>query len=243
VDKKPFVKVKIEKIYVQIVRQIENSIERGVLKPGDKLPSEPVLAEQLGTSRPPLREALSALEIMGIIERRGRTGSFVKANIDTVRYKRQIRELERNVSPYETLQARKIVETEIVGTAAETATKKDIEAVQKAFQEMKEKIEKLGSSLTLEDIISSDIKFHLCIAEATHNSVLIETVRYMVAGLREKLWTEMKMHATDFRKRSQKLLLEHREILDALVKKDGPMARKKMYEHLDIAEQEMFGSL
>ena len=239
-NKKPFIKVKIEKIYVQIIRQIEDLIERGVLKPGDKLPTEPVLAEQLGTSRPPLREALSALEIMGIIERRGRTGNFVKANIDAVRYKRQLRELERNVSPYETLQARKIVETEIVRTAAETATKKDIGAVKKAFQEMKEKIEKLGSSLTLEDIISSDIKFHLCIAEATHNSVLIETIRYMVAGLREKLWTEMKMHATDFRKRSQKLLLEHKEILDALVKKDGPMARKKMYQHLDIAEREMF---
>jgi GntR family transcriptional repressor for pyruvate dehydrogenase complex len=243
VDKKPFIKVKIEKIYVQIVRQIENLIEQGVLKPGDKLPTEPLLAEQLGTSRPPLREALSALEIMGIIERRGRTGNFVKANVDAVRYKRQLRELERNVSPYETLQARKIVETEIVRTAAETATKKDIKAVEKAFQEMKEKIEKLGSSLTLEDIISSDIKFHLCIAEATHNSVLIGTIRYMVAGLREKLWTEMKIHSTDFRKRSQKLLLEHKEILDALVKKDGPKARKKMYEHLDIAEQEMFGSL
>lgn len=241
-DKKPFMKVKIEKIYVQIVRQIEDLIERGVLKPGDKLPSEPVLAEQLGTSRPPLREALSALEMFGIIERRGRTGSFVKANIDTVRYKRQFRELERNVSPYETLQARKIVETEIVRTVAETATKKDIEAVQKAFQEMKEKIEKLGSSLTLEDIISSDIKFHLCIAEATHNSVLIETVRYMVAGLREKLWTEMKLHSTDFRKRSQKLLLEHKEILDALIKKEGATIRKKMYEHLDIAEREMFGT-
>ncbi len=242
-NKKPFIKVKIEKIYVQIIRQIEDLIERGVLKPGDKLPTEPVLAEQLGTSRPPLREALSALEIMGIIERRGRTGNFVKANIDAVRYKRQLRELERNVSPHETLQARKIVETEIVRTAAETATKKDIGAVQKAFQEMKEKIEKLGSSLTLEDIISSDIKFHLCIAEATHNSVLIETVRYMVAGLREKLWTEMKLHTTDFRKRSQKLLLEHKEILDALVKKDGPMARQKMYQHLDIAEQEMFKAL
>jgi len=242
VDKKPFIKVKIEKIYVQIVRQIEDLIEQGVLKPGDKLPTEPVLAEQLGTSRPPLREALSALEIMGIIERRGRTGNFVKANIDTVRYKRQLRELERNVSPYETLQARKIVETEIVRTAAQTATKKDIKAIQKAFQEMKEKIEKLGSSLTLEDIISSDIKFHLSIAEATHNSVLIETISYMVAGLREKLWTEIKIRSTDFRKRSQGLLLEHKEILDALVKKDGPMARKKMYEHLDIAEQEMFGS-
>jgi len=241
-DNKPFIKVKIEKIYVQIVRQIEDLIERGVLKPGDKLPSEPHLAEQLGTSRPPLREALSALEMLGIIERRGRTGSFVKANIDNVRYKRQFRELSGDVSPYETLQARKIVETEIVRTAAETATKKDIEAVQKAFQEMKEKIEKLGSSLTLEDIISSDIKFHLCIAEATHNSVLIETVRYMVAGLREKLWTEMKLHSTDFRKRSQKLLLEHKEILDALIKKDGATIGKKMYEHLDIAEREMFGT-
>ncbi len=242
-NKKPFIKVKIEKIYVQIVRQIEDLIERGILKPGDKLPSEPVLAEQLGTSRPPLREALSALEIMGIIERRGRTGNFVKANTDTLRYKRQLSELSKNVSPYETLEARKIVETEIVRTAAETATKKDIETVQKAFQEMKEKLEKLGSSLTLEDIISSDIKFHLSIAEATHNSVLIETVRYMVAGLREKLWSEMRLHTTDFRKRSQKLLLEHKGILDALVKKDGPVARKKMYEHLDIAEQEMFGNL
>ncbi len=240
-NKKPFMKIKIEKVYVQIVRQIEDLIERGMLKPGDKLPSEPVLAEQLGTSRPPLREALSALEMFGIIERRGRTGSFVKANIDTVRYKRQFRELSGDVSPYETLQARKIVETEIVRAAAETATKKDIEAVQKAFQEMKEKIEKLGISLTLEDIISSDIKFHLSIAKATHNSVLIETVRYMVAGLREKLWIEMKIHSTNFRKRFQKLLLEHKEILDALIKKDGAAIRKKMYQHLDIAEREMFG--
>jgi len=188
-NKKPFMKIKIQKVYVQIVRQIEDLIERGILKAGDKLPSEPVLAEQLGTSRPPLREALSALEIMGIIERRGRTGSFVKANTDTLRYKRQLMELSKNVSPYETLQARKIVETEIVRTAAETATKKDIGAVQKAFQEMKEeieKIEKLGSSLTLEDIISSDIKFHLCIAEATHNSVLIETVRLYGSWLKRK---------------------------------------------------------
>lgn len=240
--KKPFVKVKVQKIYVQIIRQIEDLIERGVLRAGDKLPTEPVLAEQLGTSRPPLREALSALEILGVIERRGRTGNFVKANINTLRYKRQLSELRKDVSPYETLEARKIVETEIVGTAAETVTKKDIETTKKAFQEMKEKIEKLNSSLTLEDIISSDIKFHLSIAEATHNSVLVETVRYMVAGLREKLWTEMKIHSTDFRKRSQKLLLEHKEILDALIRKDGPMARKKMYEHLDMAEREMFGT-
>ncbi len=54
-DKKSFIEVKIEKIYVQIVRQIEDLIEQCVLKPGDKLPTEPVLAEQLGTSRPPFK--------------------------------------------------------------------------------------------------------------------------------------------------------------------------------------------
>jgi GntR family transcriptional repressor for pyruvate dehydrogenase complex len=239
-DKKPFVKVKIEKIYLQVIRQIEDLIERGILKPGDKLPPEPVLAQQLGISRPPLREALSALEILGIIERRGRTGNFVKANIDTVRYKRQLRELSKDASPYETLQARKIVETEIVRTAAQTATEEDIEAIKKSFQEMKQKIERPGSSLTLEEIIKSDIRFHLAIAEATHNSVLVGTVRYMVAGLREKLWTRMKIGSTDFKKRSQKILLEHKEILDALIRKDGLMAGKKMYQHLDTAEREMF---
>lgn len=239
---KPFTKIKNEKIYVQIVRQIENLIERGILKPGDKLPTEPVLAEQLGTSRPPLREALSALEIMGIIERRGRTGNLVKANADTLRYERQLRKLSKDVSPYEALEARKIVEIEIVRRAAETATKKDIETVKKAVQEMKQKIEELGSSLTFGDIASSDIKFHLSVAEATHNSVLIETVRYMVGGVREKLWREVKMRALDSKVKFDKDLSEHNDIVDALTKKDGLMARNKMYEHLDRVEQDMFGT-
>ena len=238
--RKLFTKVYTQKIYVQIIHQIEDLIERGVLKQGDKLPSEPELAKQLGTSRPPLREALSALEMLGIIERRGRKGNFIRASTDSISYKRQLRELSKDVSPYEALEARKIVETEIARIAAKVATKKDIEIIRKVFQKMKEKVEKFDSSLTFQEVVEHDIQFHLSIAEATHNGVLVETVRYMVAGLKGKLWIKMKMQASNFRRRVQEIMLEHEKILNALIEKDGEMARRKMYEHLEAAEKEMF---
>ena len=238
--RKLFTKVYTQKIYVQIIHQIEDLIERGVLKQGDKLPSEPELAKQLGTSRPPLREALSALEMLGIIERRGRKGNFIRASTDSISYKRQLRELSKDVSPYEALEARKIGETEIARIAAKVATKKDIEIIRKVFQKMKEKVEKFDSSLTFQEVVEHDIQFHLSIAEATHNGVLVETVRYMVAGLKGKLWIKMKMQASNFRRRVQEILLEHEKILNALIEKDGEMARRKMYEHLEAAEEEMF---
>lgn len=90
----------------------------------------------------------------------------------------------------------------------------------------------------MEDITDSGIKFHLSIPEATHNGVLIGTVRYMIAGSREKLWSEMKIHSLDFRRRPHRLLLEHKEILDEEIRSDSP---KKMCEHLDMAEREMLG--
>ena len=66
-----FEKVKTTKVYMEIVKQIQNLVNEGRLKPGDKLPPEHLLADKLGVSRPPLREALCALEILGITASRG----------------------------------------------------------------------------------------------------------------------------------------------------------------------------
>lgn len=229
------------KIYVEVTRQIERLIERGVLKSGDRLPSEPELANQLGISRPPLREALSALEVLGIIERKGRTGSFVKANINTVRFRHELRQLGRNVSPFQAYQARKLVETEIAQLAVETATEKDIAAVKKAFQQMEKQARRTNSSLTWQAINRCDIDFHLSLAEATHNALLVDMVRYMMAGLGEELWAKMKARHVNFRQRLRETLLEHKQILDAVTRKDGSMVRKKLCKHLQKAEREMFG--
>jgi len=81
-----FEKVQTRKVYMEIVEQIQDLIKRGRLKPGDKLPAERILADKLGVSRPPLREALSALEILGIIESRGGKGNFIKDSFDLTSY-------------------------------------------------------------------------------------------------------------------------------------------------------------
>jgi len=74
---------------MEIVEQIGGLIKEGKLRPGDKLPPEHILAEKFGTSRPPVREALSALEILGIIESRGEKGNFIKNSFNSALYEKE----------------------------------------------------------------------------------------------------------------------------------------------------------
>ena len=73
---------------MKMVEQVRDLIKEGKLKRGDKLPSENVLAEEFGTSRPSVREALSALEILGMIESRGGRGNFISDNFNSPLYER-----------------------------------------------------------------------------------------------------------------------------------------------------------
>ena len=93
-----FNKVQTKKVYMKIVEQVRDLIKDGRLKPGDKLPPEQVLVEKFGTSRPSVREALSALEILGITESRGGKGNFIKNNFNFPLYEQKFRELEEFVN-------------------------------------------------------------------------------------------------------------------------------------------------
>jgi len=96
------------------VEQIRKLIKEGKLKPGDRLPLEQVLADQFGTSRTSVREALSALEILGIAERRVGRGNFIIVNDPmSPLYEQEISELEQRENPFELLEARKVLEVEI----------------------------------------------------------------------------------------------------------------------------------
>ncbi len=133
-----FNKIQTKKVYMKIVEQIRDLIKEGKLKPGDKLPPEQILAEKFGTSRPSVREALSALEILGITESRGGKGNFIRDNLGSPLYEQKYRELEEEESPFEILEARKAVETEIVGLSAKKATKEEIDAIKESLNKMKE---------------------------------------------------------------------------------------------------------
>jgi len=228
-----FKKVRTKKVYMHIVEQIQDLIKEGKLKPGDKLPSEHILAGKFGASRPSLREALTALEILGITESRGGKGNFIRDNLRSPLYEQRFKELEEEESPFELLEARKAVETEIAGLAAEKATSEDIREIEKALDRMEN---------TLDDtprVMEFDRKFHIAIAKAAHNSVLFQMMNYLADGLKESLWVNIKEKSWALPGHPQKYLEEHTKLLEAIKKGDKKAARRTMYSHLADVEEDL----
>jgi len=228
-----FNKVQTKKVYMKIVEQIRDLIKEGRLKPGDKLPPEQILAEEFGTSRPSVREALSALEILGITESRGGKGNFIKNNLNIPSYEQKYRELEEEESPFEILEARKAVETEIVGLAAKKATKEDIVSIRESLDKMKENMTDIPK------IMEIDREFHINIARAAQNNLLFSMMLHLNDLLKENLWTNMKEKSWSIPGRPQKYFEEHAEIFNAIKNKDSRGARKRMYDHLAGVEKDL----
>jgi len=228
-----FEKVRTRRVYMDIVEQIQQLIKKGKLKPGDMLPPERILAEQLGVSRPPLREALAALEILGLIESRGGKGNIIKNNFDSSWYKKQLKELEKEDSPFEILEARKAVETQIAALAAKKATKEDIKSIQESLDKMRSLMGKVP------EVMKADREFHTNIAIAAHNCVLLSIVSYLSQGLKERLWVKLKEKSWGISERAERYLREHKIILDAIKNKDDKVASRAMYNHLSSVEKDL----
>jgi GntR family transcriptional repressor for pyruvate dehydrogenase complex len=203
---------------MKIVEQVRDLIKEGKLKP---------------TSRPSVREALSALEILGITESRGGKGNFIKDNLDTPLYEQKFRELEEEESPFELLEARKAVEIEIAELAAKKATLEDIDAISESLNKMKRAVNNIPRMMEL------DREFHMSIAKAAHNNLLFSMMTYLSNLLNERLWINMKEKTWNLPGYSQKYLKEHTEIFNAIKNKDSENARKQVYHHLDGVEKDL----
>jgi len=217
---------------MKIVEQIQKLIKEGKLKPGDKLPPEQTLAEKFGTSRPSVREALSALEILGITKSRVGKGNFIK-NIPRLSFLEQkVKELAKEESPFELLEARKALEMEIAELAAEKATEEDIVIIYGFLQKMKLS---MGNIPKMMDI---DRKFHLSMARAAHNNLLFSMMAYLADLSSKKLWVSMKKKVWNFPGYPKKYLEEHTNIFNAIKNKDSKNARKQIKYHLDGVERD-----
>ena len=230
-----FKKVQTKKVYMYIVEQVRDLIKEHKLNPRDKLPPENILVEKFGASRPSVREALSALEILGIIESRGGKGNFISDSFGSPLYEQRFKELRDEKSPFEVLEARKVLETEITGLVAEKATKKDIAALQDSLDKMKSAITNIPR------VMEFDREFHINIASATHNDILFSMMSYLADGLKEKLWINLKEKSWSIPGRAKEYLEEHTEILNAIKNKDSKSACKKMYNHLAGVEKDLLG--
>ena len=163
----------------EVVRQLRALMEREVLRTGDRLPSERELAKQFGVSRVTVRQALSVLQAMGLIESRIGNGTFARAGhkaLSVTDLASALRVAQGNLT--EQLELRRIIEPQVACLAAERATDADLDDPLRyiSLQEAR-----LSEGVPF---VEEDGAFHLAIAQATKNSLLVK----MVEGIQELLW-------------------------------------------------------
>ena len=228
-----FKPVKIKKIYEEVIEQIKKLIIDGKLQPGDKLMSERELAETLGVSRASVREAFSALEMMGIITIRPGEGSFVRQAsyegiLETLSFL-----LERDIDDVmQLLEVRKILEVEIATLAAVRATEEDIEDIRHALNKMVDEV----NAGDIGDV--ADAEFHFAVVKAAHNPVLVTLIN-TISDLMAKT-VRFSRRRIFFVENMPNLLYDsHCLIFQAIVDKKPQQAGALMHEHLTMVENVM----
>ena len=217
--------VKKTRIYEDIVSQIRELIADGRLKSGDQLPSERELSEMFQVSRASVREAIRALESMGLIEIRSGEGTYVASSVETLLSPLASAILQQKDVLLEIFEARKIVEPEIAALAAERANPEEIEQMELILKEQARQIAEGETG------VEADTTFHSTLAQAAKNKILLRLNDAIVDSLRE---TRERSLQTDGR--PARSMAGHREILEAIRAKDPAKAREAMLEHLEAIE-------
>lgn len=227
--------VKKQRLYREIVEQITQLIAEGKLKIGDRLPPERELMDTLSVSRASLREALKALELMGLIEVRHGEGSFIKGvSLEALINPMASALVVQDATILEIVEARDLLEPQIAVLAAKRATP---EALEKARAAITLREQALADN-DIPALIQSDTDFHLAIAEATGNDLLarmMNGIADILARVREKT-----IYLPNMPENSQK---SHRKILAAIEAGDAEGASRAMREHLQSIRKGVISSL
>jgi GntR family transcriptional repressor for pyruvate dehydrogenase complex len=215
--------VQTSRLYEQIVQQIQDSIEKGVLKPGDQLPAERELALQFGVSRTAVREAVKALREKGLVEAFPGRGTFITSgtsNSIRLTLDRMIKTGQADGTLH-LVEVREILEPEI---AALAATRAD----EARLVEMREVVGIMDNAKHDPDaFIEADLDFHLALAEAAANPLILSLIDSIVGVLREQRLSIFKVDGGP--ERGQ---YHHKRILEAIENRDPGGARAAMRAHL-----------
>ncbi|WP_336754771.1 transcriptional regulator LldR [Pantoea sp. USHLN298] len=222
-----------------LVTRLRAYITEHQLAPGMRLPAERTLAAELGVSRSSLREALQQLISGGMLISRRGGGTWVRQQLgpwSEQRIVEPIRQLLRDDPDYryDILEARHAIEASTAWHAALRATEADRERLQYAFDATL----KLKESDDPDLAAQADVRFHLAIAEASHNLVLLQTMRGFfellqssVMQSRQRMYTQPAIFA--------RLTEQHRALLDAILAGDAEGARQAAMQHLGFVHTTM----
>jgi GntR family transcriptional regulator, transcriptional repressor for pyruvate dehydrogenase complex len=220
----------------RVIQQLTRLIEEGVLEPGDQLPSERELSEELQVSRGTVREAVQFLGALGLVEVRHGSGTFVRLGTDPSKLRDEwrdwtIRHAERI---HDLLELRKGLEPFAAELAAQRAGEEQVAAMEHALKQMEPAVD--SPDVTV--LIQADLAFHHALCAAAGNAALSE----FADALGEQLVRERGV-IWNLPGRPARSLVEHRAIYEAVRAGDPARARQAAYEHLTSVEDDLGDSV
>lgn len=207
--------------YQQVAERIHDLVRREAIAPGQRLPSERELASALAVSRTTLRQALTSLEMDGVLEVRSCSGIYLSA---------AARPLPAPApGPFELLSARRLIEPELAAMAARVASDSAVDAILSAAADM----ERVRSDAAEDKAAceQADRHFHLTLARATGNNALASVLEHLWSQ-RGGLWHTLEQLLATESLRAE-TLLDYRRIVQAIAARDPDGARSAMRAHLE----------
>jgi GntR family transcriptional repressor for pyruvate dehydrogenase complex len=211
-----------KKLYEEIALQIENLIENGELKAGNRIPAERELANIFNVSRNPVREAIRVLEEKQLLQSRPGDGTYVilKEKDSLIAGLASTIQSEK-IKLYEIFEFRRTIEPQICYLAAKNAKQEDVQTLKNILKSQKLQIEKGKSG------IEADKKFHIALAKASRNSIFLKSI-YILNNILDESRSEF-LQTTERRKVS---LESHEAILLAVEQHKPKLAWDLMVDHI-----------
>lgn len=206
-----------DKLSNKILKQITQLIKEGTLKPGDKLPPERQMAEMMGVSRPALKQSISILEAMGIVESRQGDGNYILPYQNKIFNPIILSFYAEQGNMDDILEVRYILEVQNAKIAARKRTDKQIE-------ELEEILTRMEGPKTLEQRIALNSEFHLQLIKISGNPLLINFYESIIDLIGEQI---ANTDGTNFYD-------SHKEIVMLIKNQDAEGAAKAMLRHFYV---------
>ena len=216
-----------------IISEIKSLINLKNMEPGEKLPSERLLADRLGVSRGSIRNAIQKLEFYGLLKSMPQSGTFI-ADLGLTAINGMIHQIINLPTPdFKSLvETRIFLELKLVKFAAARRTEEDLSEIEEVLEKYKFKV------LPGEDAVAEDLLFHLSIAKASHNPSL----NRLMLSITPQIITDFEKYHVCKSNTALNAIDEHQAIVDAIRFKDPSRAEEKMKEHFSVLYQYCYES-
>lgn len=212
----------------QVAEQLAAEIRRGGLAPGDKLPTEARLVAQFGVSRTVVREAVSRLKSLGLVDSRQGSGVFVQASAAFAPLNFETRHAASQEAVVQMVEVRRALEAEVAALAAQRRSATDMRRIHAAVKALDAAVQRGG------DGVAEDVQFHRAIADAARNPFLLQTLEYLGQFLHgaTQVTRANEARRLDF---AQQVQQEHAAIVQAVDAGDAEAARQAAAGHMGNA--------